>query len=114
MQRKKKKKEGCWFCRERRDKKKGGFIGSEILARIYFHGSLSSSEELYFCPVCGRSTDSPPLSFEEKIKKTIKKLEREKKIITRIIVRNFTITKNWLSQNFLNSLREKGVKIEVI
>ena len=115
MQRKRKKKEGCWFCREKRDEKSGRFIGAAILARIYFHGSPLNSVEIYACPVCGKSVDPPPsLPFQKKVEKTIKELERGRKSVTRMIVKEIAITRNWLSQNFLNFLKRKGVRIEVI
>ena len=114
MQRKRKKKEGCWFCREKRDEKKGGFIGSEILTRIYFHSSPTElSTEIYGCSHCGRSTDSPPLPFQKKVEKTIKELERRRKTVTKMILKKFAVEK-WLSQRFLKNLKRRGIEIITI
>jgi len=108
-----KKKEGCWFCREKRDEKSGRFIGAAILARIYFHGSPLNSVEIYACPVCGKSVSLPLLSFQKKIEKTIRELQRKGKIVRKLIVKKFAMER-WLSQRFLNSLKRRGIEITTI
>jgi len=102
----------CWYCEEKRNEK-GEMLGSEILARIYFHGSPFSSVEIYACPICGESVGIPPLPFQKKVEKTIRELQRKGKVVRKLIVKKFAMER-WLSQRFLNSLKRRGIEITTI